>query len=334
MSKGFFERKKIIISPKAYFIDAMSAMAYGLFASLLIGTIFGTIGSEFDIEFFTELSTYAKSVTGGVIGVAIAFSLNAPMLVVLSVATVGLAGNTIGGIACAYIACLVATEVGKILAGETKVDIILTPTITMVSGLLVCQFIGPYVSALMTGLGNVIMNATTMQPLLMGILVAVIVGLVLTFPISSAALCIMLDLNGLAGGAATAGCCAHMIGFAVASFRDNGVGGLIAQGLGTSMLQVPNIFKKPTILLTPILTSAVTGPLATVVFKMTNISTGAGMGTSGLVGPIGVITSMGANSETFIAILCICFVFPACLAVLFDTIFRKMGIIKKGDMKI
>lgn len=334
MANTFLKRKKISLSPKTYFIDALSAMAYGLFASLLIGTIFDTLGSELNIEMFQTLAGYAKGATGSVVGIAIAYTLNAPLLVLLSVGTVGAFANTLGGVACIWIAGVIATEIGKIVSGETKIDIIVTPTVTMISGLLVAQFVGPYVSKLMDAIGTIIMNATELQPLAMGIIVSVIVGLVLTFPISSAALCIMLGLSGLAGGAATAGCSAHMIGFAVASFRENGVSGLISQGLGTSMLQVPNIFKNPFILLTPVLTSAITGALATTVFGITNIPTAAGMGTSGLVGPIGVITSMGASTETFIAVLSICFILPAVLASLFDMIFRKIGLVKNGDMKI
>ncbi len=335
MSKqGFFERKKIKFSLKAYFIDAMGAMAYGLFASLLIGTILGTIGTEFNIPILVEIANYAKSVTGAAIGVAIAMSLNAPLFVVVSVAAVGMAGNSIGSIACAYIASIIATEVGKMVSKETKIDIILTPTVTISVGVLIAKFIGPYIANLMSALGVVIMQATEMQPFLMGIIVAVIVGMVLTLPISSAALCIMLDLSGLAAGAATAGCAAQMIGFAIASYKENGFGGFLAQGIGTSMLQVPNIFKNPFIWVAPTLASVITGPVATVVFKMENISTAAGMGTSGFVGPIGVFTAQGVNVNTITSVVVVCFVLPAILAFIFDKGMRKIGLVKDGDMKL
>lgn len=331
---SFLQRKGVNISVKAYLIDAMGTMALGLFASLLIGTIFSTIGDKLAIPVMTEIATYAKGATGAAMGVAIAYALKAPALVMFSAAAVGVAGNTLGGPIGALISTIIATELGKIVSKETKVDIIITPAVTIISGSLVAMAVGPGVSAIMLGFGRIVMAATEMQPFLMGILVAVVVGIVLTLPISSAALCIMLELGGLAAGAATAGCCAQMVGFAVASFKENKTGGLFAQGLGTSMLQVPNIFKNPRIWLAPTLTAAITGPIATVVFKLQNIPAGAGMGTSGLVGPIGVITAMGSSTNVWIGIIVVCFVAPAIISFAFDKLFRKIGWVKDGDQKL
>lgn len=331
--KGFLERKKIHMSMQTYLIDAMSAMAQGLFASLLIGTIFGTLGSNLHVEFFNQISEYAKGATGAALGVSIAYALQAPPLVVFSAATVGVAGNALGGPVGAYIAAIVAAECGKLVSKETKMDILVTPAVTVASGVLISQLVGPGVSAFMTAFGELIKQATTMQPFLMGMIISVLVGIALTLPISSAALCVMLTLDGLAGGAATAGCCAQMVGFAVMSFQENGWGGIVAQGLGTSMLQIPNIVKNPLIWIPSILTSAITGPLSTVVFQMENTEIGAGMGTCGLVGPIGVYTAMGSNT-TWLGMLLICFVLPAVLTPIFSEVMRRMGLIKFGDLRL
>ena len=237
--KEFLKRKNVNITVQTYLIDALGAMAFGLFASLLIGTIFGTLGQQFDIEIFNVIADYAKSATGAALGIAIAHALKAPQLVLFSAATVGIAGNTLGG--------PVAAELGKIVSKETRLDIIVTPGITIISGVLVAQFVGPGVAGFMNWFGNLVKTATEMQPFIMGILVSALIGVALTLPISSAAICIALSLDGLAGGAATAGCCAQMIGFAVMSYRENKVGGLMAQGLGTSMLQMGNIVLNPRI---------------------------------------------------------------------------------------
>ncbi len=276
--KAFLARKNVNITVKTYLIDALGAMAFGLFASLLIGTIFATLGEKSGIEIFTTISDYAKSATGAALGVSIAYALKAPQLVLFSAATVGIAGNALGGPVGALVATVVATELGKIVSKETRVDILVTPGVTIISGVLIAQFVGPGVSAFMTAFGNLVKTATEMQPFFMGILVSALIGIALTLPISSAAICIMLSLDGLAGGAATAGCCAQMIGFAVLSFRENGVGGLLAQGLGTSMLQMGNIVKNPKVWLPPTLASMITGPVATMVFHLKNIPAGAGMG--------------------------------------------------------
>ena len=222
--KAFLARKNVNITVKTYLIDALGAMAFGLFASLLIGTIFATLGEKSGIEIFTTISDYAKSATGAALGVSIAYALKAPQLVLFSAATVGIAGNALGGPVGALVATVVATELGKIVSKETRVDILVTPGVTIISGVLIAQFVGPGVSAFMTAFGNLVKTATEMQPFFMGILVSALIGIALTLPISSAAICIMLSLDGLAGGAATAGCCAQMIGVAVLSFRENGSG--------------------------------------------------------------------------------------------------------------
>lgn len=333
--KDFLKRKQINISVQTYLIDALGAMAFGLFASLLIGTIFGTLGEKTGLEIFNTIAVYAKGATGAALGVSIAYALKAPQLVIFSAATVGIAGNELGGPVGALVATIIAAELGKAVSKETRVDILVTPGVTIIFGVLTAQFIGPGVSALMTAFGDLVKTATVMQPFFMGIVVSALIGIALTLPISSAAICIMLSLDGLAGGAATAGCCAQMIGFAVLSYRENGFGGLLAQGLGTSMLQMPNIVRNPKIWLAPTLASMVTGPISTMVFKLENIAAGSGMGTCGLVGPIGIYTAMpegGANMWLGIAL--VCFLLPAVLTLAFGEIFRRIGWIREGDLKL
>lgn len=331
----FLARKQVHITPKTYFIDALGAMAFGLFASLLIGTIFQTLGDKTGVALFSTIAGYAKGATGAALGVSIAHALKAPNLVLFSAATVGIAGNELGGPVGALVATIIAAELGKIVSKETRVDILVTPGVTIISGVLVAQFVGPGVSQFMNFFGTLVKTATEMQPFFMGILVSVLIGIALTLPISSAAICIMLTLDGIAGGAATAGCCAQMIGFAVMSFKENGWSGLLAQGLGTSMLQVPNIVKNPKVWIPPILTSMITGPLTTCIFRLENIPAGSGMGTCGLVGPIGVITAMPeGGTMMWVGILLICFVLPAVLTYIFGEALRKMGWIKDGDLKL
>lgn len=333
--KDFLKRKQINISIQTYLIDALGAMAFGLFASLLIGTIFGTLGEKTGLEIFNTIAVYAKGATGAALGVSIAYALKAPQLVIFSAATVGIAGNELGGPVGALVATIIAAELGKAVSKETRVDILVTPGVTIIFGVLTAQFIGPGVSAFMTAFGDLVKTATVMQPFFMGIVVSALIGIALTLPISSAAICIMLSLDGLAGGAATAGCCAQMIGFAVLSYRENGFGGLLAQGLGTSMLQMPNIVRNPKIWLAPTLASMVTGPISTMVFKLENIAAGSGMGTCGLVGPIGIYTAMpegGANMWLGIAL--VCFLLPAVLTLAFGEIFRRIGWIREGDLKL
>lgn len=334
--KDFLKRKQISVTVQTYLIDALGAMAFGLFASLLIGTIFATLGDKTQIEIFTTIAEYAKSATGAALGVSISFALKAPSLVLFSAATVGIAGYELGGPVGSLVATILATELGKLVSKETPVDILVTPGVTIITGVLASQFVGPGVSAFMTAFGNLVKTATVMQPFFMGILVSALIGIALTLPISSAAICIMLSLDGLAGGAATAGCCAQMIGFAVLSFRENKWGGLLAQGLGTSMLQMGNIVKNPRIWIPPTLASMITGPVSTMVFKMENISTGAGMGTCGLVGPIGVYTAMqeSAGANMWLGILFVCFILPAVLTPMIGVVCERAGWIKKGDLKL
>ncbi len=332
--KEFLKRKQVNISVQTYLIDALGAMAFGLFASLLIGTIFATLGERTGISIFIVISDYAKQATGAALGVSIAYALKAPQLVLFSAATVGIAGNALGGPVGALVATIVGTELGKIVSKETRVDILVTPGVTIISGVLIAQFVGPGVSAFMNGFGALVKSATEMQPFLMGIIVSVLIGIALTLPISSAAICIMLSLDGIAGGAATAGCCAQMIGFAVLSFRENKWGGLLAQGLGTSMLQMGNIVKNPKIWIAPTLASAITGPIATMIFRLENIPAGSGMGTCGLVGPIGIYTAMNGGASMWIGILLVCFILPAVLTWAFGVVLRKIGWIKDGDLKL
>ena len=331
---AFLERKGVRISAKTYFIDAMGSMAYGLFATLLIGTIIGTLGERVHSDLLIEIAGYCKSATGPALGVAIAFALKAPMLVLLSAAVVGFAGNALGGPVGALLATIVGVELGKVVSKETPVDIIVTPAVTIFAGALIAKFVGPGVSALMNGLGVIIMRATELRPVLMGIIVSVIVGIVLTLPISSAALCVMLGLSGIAAGAATAGCCAQMVGFAIMSFRENRWGGLLAQGLGTSMLQMGNIVKNPRIWIPPTLAAAVTGPIAAAVFRLEAVPTTAGMGTCGLVGPIGILSTMEPSANMWLGIVLVCFVLPGVLTWLFALPLRRLGWIKDGDLKL
>ena len=347
--KAFLKKQNIEISAKRYFIDAMGAMASGLFASLLIGTIIGTLGSQLELEFLVEMGNYAKGVAGPAMAVAIAYALKASPLVLFSMLAVGNAANTLGGaggpLAVFFIA-IISTELGKLVSKQTKVDILVTPLVSIGSGVLLAEFTAPYIGQAASSIGNVIMWATELQPFLMGILVSVIVGMVLTLPISSAAICAALGLTGLAGGAAVAGCCAQMIGFAFMSYRENKVGGLISQGIGTSMLQMGNIVKNPRIWIPPTLASAITGPIATCIFKMkmNGAPVSSGMGTCGLVGQIGVYTGWvndvaagtkdAITTMDWVGLVLICFVLPAILSCIFCEILRKINWIKAGDLKL
>lgn len=337
--KKFLKDKNIEFSVQRYLIDALSYMALGLFSSLLIGTIFNTVGEKFGITLFTDvINPLAKQVTGPAIAIAIAYGLQAPPLVMFSCALVGACGNELGGPVGAFIATILSVECGKIISKETKVDILVTPAVTILIGVLTALFTGPAVSTFMNSFGNLIMKSTEMQPILMGSLVSVLVGIALTLPISSAAICIMLNLSGLAGGAATVGCCCQMIGFAVMSYRENGIGGLFAQGLGTSMLQMPNIIKNWKIWIPPTLASAIIGPLSTTIFKLENIPIGAGMGTSGLVGQFGTVTAMEAAGKggvkMLISILLLHFILPTIITLAIAKVMRLKKLIKPGDLKL
>ena len=347
--RTFLERKNVRPSAKLYFVDAMSTMALGLFASLLIGTIFKTLGLYTHLQIFTDIAGYATKATGAALGVAIAYALKAPALVMLSAAVVGMIGNDLGttisasaaepltvaaGPAGAFLASVVAVELGKIVSKETPVDILVTPVVTILSGALLAKLVCPAVAYGMYYLGAFINTATEMQPLLMGMLVSVVVGIILTLPISSAAICAMIGITGLAGGAATAGCCAQMVGFAVISFRENRWGGLVAQGLGTSMLQMGNIVKNPRIWIPATLASAITGPISTMVFKLRCTGVSAGMGTCGLVGPLGILADMGSSPRVWLGIAVVCLVLPAVLSLAFSELLRKLGWIRPGDLKL
>ena len=324
---------------KRYFVDAMSAMALGLFSSLIIGLILSQFSKIPYLGFLAPYAEMASSgaVVGAAIGAAIAWGLKAKPLVMFSCVVVGAFGYSAGGPVGAYAAVVVGAELARLVAGRTKVDIVLAPLCTILPGCIVGQLVGPPVQGFMSLLGGFLNAATTYSPFLMGIVLSVVVGMVLTAPISSAALCIMLDLSGLAAGAATVGCCAQMIGFAVTSFRDNRWGGLLAQGLGTSMLQVGNIVRRPQIWIAPTLTSAILGPLATCVFHMENNAAGAGMGTSGLVGQFGTFATMSGSTPIWWLLLemfLLHFLLPALLSLGIDFLVRKLGWVRPGDMKL
>jgi uncharacterized membrane protein len=347
--KSFLHRKNIVISGKRYGVDALGAMALGLFASLLIGTIISTVGEQFKLDILVEVGNFAKSMAGPAMAVAIAYALQTPGLVLFSMLAVGAAANKLGGAGgpfAVYVVSVIASEFGKMVSKETKIDILVTPLVTIAVGVGLSYWLAPGIGAAASSLGNVIMWATTKQPFIMGVLVSVLVGMALTLPISSAAICAALGLTGLAGGAALAGCCAQMVGFAVFSFRENRWNGVISQGLGTSMLQMGNIVKNPKIWIVPTLVSAITGPIATCLFalEMNGPAIASGMGTCGLVGPIGVYTGwlseMAEGTRTAItaidwtALLSISIVLPTILTMILGALIRKTGWIKPGDLKL
>lgn len=395
--QSFLKRKNVEISFKRYAIDAMGAMALGLFASLLIGTIIktlaenvGTTGLMAALASMTDtgelaakvagLSTwnhfcwilwqignYATMVTGVAMAVAIGYALDAPPLVLFSLCAVGQATNTLGGsggpLAVLFVA-IIACEVGKLVSKETKIDILVTPAVTIIVGVGCAMVLAPIFKTICDSLGTFIGWATNLQPFFMGIIISVVVGVVLTLPISSAAICAAVGISGgavlagvldgsismgvwnglaLAGGAATVGCCCNMLGFAVISYPDNGVGGLVAQGLGTSMLQVPNLMRKPILWIPPVLTSAILGPVSTCIFQLRNngAAISSGMGTAGLVGPIGIITGWSNMPEGYavgafdwLGMILVCFVLPVLLSWAIGKFMRKKGWIKEGDLKV
>ncbi len=358
--KSFLKRKNIEISLKRYGVDALGAMAQGLFCSLLIGTIINTIGTQFHIGFLTNavatisdteytVGGLASAMSGPAMACAIGYALEAPPLVLFSLITAGFASNALGGaggpLAVLFVAVITA-ECGKAVSKETKIDILVTPLITISIGIALSAFLAPPLGKAAMYVGNLIMWATELQPFLMGILVSVLVGIALTLPISSAAICAAFSLTGLAGGAAVAGCCAQMVGFAVMSFKENKWGGLISQGIGTSMLQMGNIIKNPRIWIAPILCSAITGPIATCIFKMemNGAAVSSGMGTCGLVGPIGVYSGWVSDVATgakeavtktdWLGLVLICFVLPAIITPIINNFLRKAGWVKDGDLKL
>ncbi len=362
---AFLKRKNIVFSARRYGIDALGAMAQGLFCSLLIGTILNTVGSQFHIGFLTAqvitinkvgytVGGMASFMSGAAMAVAIGYALQAPPLVLFSLATVGYACNALGkagGPLAVLFVAIIAAECGKAVSRETRVDILVTPIVTTLIGIGAAWIIAPPIGTAASAFGQLIVRATALQPFWMGILVSVLVGVALTLPISSAAICSVLGLTGLAGGAAVAGCCAQMVGFAVMSFRENGWGGLVSQGIGTSMLQMPNIVRNPRIWIPPTLASAITGPIATCLFRleMNGAAINSGMGTCGLCGQLGVWTGWLSPSEQAIAngavaivpgamdwagLILISFVLPAALCGAFGAFFRKIGWIREGDLTL
>ena len=362
--RAFLKRKDIVFSAKRYFIDAMGAMAQGLFCTLLVGTILNTLGQQFHIGFLNAvivtlgkgdgavsytIGGLCSAMVGPGMAVAIARALNAPPLVLFSLIPVGFATNYMGdagGPLAVLFVAIVAAELGKAVSKETKIDILVTPIVTVLVGVGFAALIAAPVGTASSAVGQAIMWATELQPFFMGIIVSVVIGVALTLPISSAAICFALGLTGLAGGAAVAGCCAQMVGFAVMSFRENRWGGLAAQGLGTSMLQMGNIVRNPRIWIPPTLASAITGPLATCLFRleMNGPAISSGMGTCGLVGQIGVYTgwvndvASGAKAAVtgmdWLGLVLISFVLPAVLTWLIAIPLRKWGWIKDGDLKL
>lgn len=349
--KEYLRKKNIVISAQRYGIGALGAMAQGLFASLLIGTIISTIGQQFGWEILVVIGGYAKQAAGPAMAIAIGHALQCPPLVLFSLSAVGIAANATevagaGGPLAVLIVTIFAAEFGKLVYKTTKIDIIVTPLVTIGVGVGLALWWGPAIGWVASAFGDLIMVTTELHPFWMGILVSVLVGIALTLPISSAAICAALSLTGLAGGAAVAGCCAQMVGFAVLSFKENKWGGLLSQGLGTSMLQMGNIVKKPVIWLPAIITSAITGPIATCIFelRMDGAAIASGMGTCGMVGPIGVytgwITDISEGAKTaitafdWIGLALICIILPAVITWLIGLLFRKVGWIKKDDLKL
>lgn len=362
--KAFLQRKNIVFSGKRYGIDALGAMAQGLFCTLLVGTILNTIGQQLHIGFLNAvivtlgkgegavnytIGGLASAMVGPGIAVAIGSALSAPGLVLFSLIPVGFAANAMGGAGgplAVYFVAIVACECGKLVSKETKIDILVTPTVTVLVGIGLASLVAAPIGTAAKAVGTAVMWATELQPFFMGILVSVIIGVALTLPISSAAICAAFGLTGLAGGAAVAGCCAQMVGFAVMSFRENRWGGLVAQGVGTSMLQMPNIIKNPRTWIPPTLASAITGPIATCLFKleMNGSPVSSGMGTCGFVGQIGVYTGWvndiasgvkaAITAMDWVGLALVCFVLPAVLSWIFCEILRKWGWIKEGDLKL
>ena len=362
--KAFLKKKDVVITLQRYGIDALGAMAQGLFCTLLVGTILNTIGQQFGIAFLNQIivsigqgdgATHytigglASAMVGPGIAVAIGVALHCPNLVLFSLIPVGFAANAMGGAGgplAVFFVTIVAAECGKLVSRETRIDILVTPIVTVLVGIGVASLIAEPIGNAARSVGIAIMWATELRPFFMGILVSAIIGIALTLPISSAAICAAFGLTGLAGGAAVAGCCAQMIGFAVMSFRENRWGGLVAQGVGTSMLQMPNIVKNPKIWIPPTLASMITGPLATCLFQlqMNGSPVSSGMGTCGFVGQIGVYTGWlndiaagtkaGITTMDWIGLILICFVLPAILSYIFCEILRKIGWIKEGDLKL
>ena len=323
---------------KTYLVDALSFMAMGLFCSLILGLIIKQLAQIPGLDFLTDIAVLLQSVpvVGGSIGMAIALGLKRAPLVTISSVAVGTLGYQFGGPIGAYLASIIGIETASLVSKRTAIDIIITPLVAVVVGGLFAKYCCTPINEWVMSLGTLINRATMLHPFIMGIVVSVSVGCILTLPFSSAALCISIGIGGLAAGAATVGCCAQMIGFAVISYKDNGMGGLISQGLGTSMLQIGNIARKPIIWLAPTLSSAILGPVLTMWLKMTNNAAGAGMGTAGLVGPLGCWDTMATTDHSLllIKIIGLYFIAPAILSIFFHFIMKRLGWVKDGDMKL
>ncbi|MBE2984506.1 PTS sugar transporter subunit IIC [Campylobacter sp. RM9344] len=346
--KEFLLKKDVVISGRRYAIDALSAMAQGLFASLLIGTILSTIGKQAGVEILTQIANFAIASKGAAMAVAIGYALNAPALVMFSLCAVGYASDTLGGAGgplAVYVVALAACEVGKIVSIKNSINIILTPVVTVVFGCVLAMWIAPFIGAVAMSVGKAVMVSTELYPVLMGAIVAAVIGMALTLPISSAAICAGFGLTGLAGGAALAGCCAQMVGFAVMSYKANGFGGFIAQSIGTSMLQMGNIAKKPIIWIPIIIVSAINGAIAAILgFQMNGAAIASGMGTCAFVGQMGVYTGwladvangtkVGISGFDWAVLLGISFIIPAFLAVAFGGIFKRYGLFNDEDLSL
>ncbi len=332
--KSYLQKKNIEISLQRYGIDAMNAMALGLFGSLIVGLILKNLGTWLGIPFLLEIGAFAQSMMGAAMGGAIAYTLKAPVLVIVSNIVVGAFAAKTGGPVGVFLAVSFTSEFGKLISKTTPIDIILTPILSLIVGTLFADLIGEPVQQFMLAISNFIEWSVELQPFIMGMILAVVMGMLLTLPVSSAAIAISLSLSGLAAGASTVGCTAQMIGFAVISMKDNNAGAVISQGIGTSMLQMPNIIKNPKIWIPPILTSAILGPLSTLFFKMKNIPEGAGMGTSGLVGQISTISAMGNANDVYLGIALLHFILPAILSYVIYRFLRSIDWIKAGDLKL
>lgn len=332
--QSFLQRKDVIISFKRYGIDAMGTMALGLFASLIIGLMLTEAGGHLDIELLVTYGYFARNAAGFAIGVSIAHALKAPPLVLFAAAAIGFAGNDLGGPAGALIASIVGVEIGKLVSKETPLDIMVTPFATLIAGGGIALLVGPPIGAFMDAIGSFIMWATELVPAIMGTLVGLVMGITLTSPISSAAIGLALGLEGIAAGAAAAGAAANMVCFAVISYRENKIGGLISQGLGTSMFQLPNIMRNPKIWIPSLIASGVGGFVSTVVFRLENIPAGSGMGASGLVGPFGALSTMGYTPVIIAQVLFVFFILPSVVGTVIAIFMRKKGWIKPGDMKL
>lgn len=326
-------RQNIEFSLKRYGLDVMNFMALGLFCSLIVGLILKNLGAWLSLPVLSEIGAYAQSMMGASVGVGVAYGLKAPPLVLFTGAVVGLFGASVGGVVGVLVAVVIATECGKFVSKTTPIDIIITPMITLVVGILVAKSIAPSIAMTMNAIGELIAWSVALSPILMSVMVAVVMGLLLTSPISSVAVAMTLNLSGLSAGASTVGCACQMVGFAVMAYRDNGVSALISHGLGTSMLQMPNIIKNPKIWIPPTLSGAILAPIATHIGMM-NVPSGAGMGTSGLVGQVGTIEAMGASGQVVSWIVLLHFVLPAILTWLIAFVMRRRGWIKDGDLRI